>query len=178
METSPHIILDAATYSIDDKGRVSLPAGFRYQCSVGGQGPFILTIGADHCLAVYPVEEWRRLVRFITPRFLGLTRQTFARFIRWLFASTTLCQADVQGRIRIPQPLLDWAKLSREATIVAIFNRLELWNPVEQKRHIGSEDDFADALSRLQFDTMTFGAEPDGNAEADAALAGLPVPPL
>lgn len=164
--------IDAATYTLDDKARVALPAAFRFACSVNGQGPFVLTVGADGCLAVYPMDEWKRIQRFISPQFLGLDRARFARYTRFLFTRTTVVNSDPQGRIRVPHALLNFARLEREVLIISMGNRLELWNQADQEKFIGPVEDFADAQSRLQFDTMVAS---DEDAEmAREALAGLP----
>ena len=44
-------------HTIDDKGRLIIPAKFRQE--LGER--FIMTKGLDNCLFVYPLEEWKRL---------------------------------------------------------------------------------------------------------------------
>lgn len=41
-------------HSIDDKGRIIIPAKFRELLGIS----FVVTRGLDQCLFVYPTEEW------------------------------------------------------------------------------------------------------------------------
>lgn len=43
------------THTIDDKGRLIIPAKFRSQLG----DDFIITRGLDHCLYGYPLIEWQ-----------------------------------------------------------------------------------------------------------------------
>src|SRR5258708_26882107 len=49
------------TYSVDAKGRVSVPSKMRRNISPDAHGTFVLTRGLEKCLYCYPVDEWKRL---------------------------------------------------------------------------------------------------------------------
>ena len=45
-------------HTIDDKGRLTIPAKIRYEL-----GPnFVITRGLDNCLFVYPASEWTKVI--------------------------------------------------------------------------------------------------------------------
>jgi MraZ protein len=48
-------------YSVDDKGRVSLPAKLRKYVSPEANDTFVVTRGFEQCLFVYPLDEWNKL---------------------------------------------------------------------------------------------------------------------
>ena len=53
------MFLGTYTPKLDDKGRLTLPAKFREELA----GGVMVTKGQDHCLAVYPREEFVQLAR-------------------------------------------------------------------------------------------------------------------
>jgi len=46
-------------HSVDDKGRLAIPAKFRAELS----GGLVVTRGLDRCLFVWPMEEWRAIAQ-------------------------------------------------------------------------------------------------------------------
>jgi MraZ protein len=114
------MFLGEFTHSLDDKGRLTLPAKFR-QALAGG---VVVTMGIDACLAVYPRSVWDPLAENIA----GLpVKQRHAR--RHFFQSATDCIPDRQGRVLISPVLRKYAGLDGEATIIGLYDRLEVWNP-------------------------------------------------
>ena len=108
-------------YGIDPKGRVSVPARLRAELGEA----FMATKGFDYCVALYSMEEWKDIEQKI--RALPLTK---ARDIqRFLFSSAMEIQPDAQGRALLPQNLRQYAGLEKEAVIVGVANRAEIWNP-------------------------------------------------
>src|SRR5574337_1072223 len=49
------------SYSIDNKGRIALPAKLRKSVSPEANESFVLTRGFEQCLFVYPQDEWNKL---------------------------------------------------------------------------------------------------------------------
>jgi len=107
---------------IDSKGRVIMPAKFRE-----GLGErFVLTKGLDHCLFVYPNEEWAILEKKL--RSLPLTNKDARAFIRFFFAGACECELDKQGRILIPANLREYAGLEKDVVIIGVSTRVEIWS--------------------------------------------------
>ena len=52
------MLIGKYTNTLDPKGRVIIPAAFRYDL----KEKFILTKGIEKCLYIYPEEEWIDLV--------------------------------------------------------------------------------------------------------------------
>lgn len=48
-------------YSIDEKGRITIPSKLRYELGEN----FILTRGLDGCLFIYPNDEWTSIIKNI-----------------------------------------------------------------------------------------------------------------
>jgi len=107
---------------LDPKGRVIMPSKFR-----DGLGDkFVVTKGLDHCLFVYPQNEWQELERKL--RTLPLTSKDARAFTRFFFAGATECELDKQGRILIPANLREYAELTKELVIIGVASRVEIWS--------------------------------------------------
>ena len=51
------MFLGEYSHTIDDKGRMTVPAKFRGGLATG----LVVTKGMDRCLVIYPLEAWRTL---------------------------------------------------------------------------------------------------------------------
>ncbi|BAF60051.1 MAG: division/cell wall cluster transcriptional repressor MraZ [Pelotomaculum sp.] len=108
-------------HSIDPKGRLFIPARFRE----GLGNRFVLTKGLDGCLFAYPLPEWEALEQKL--KSLPFTRGDARAFVRFFFSGAVECEADKQGRILIPLNLREYARLEKEAVIIGVSSRVEIW---------------------------------------------------
>lgn len=108
-------------HTMDTKGRLFMPARFREELGMR----FILTKGLDQCLFVFPMQEWTLLEQKL--RSLPVTMKEARAFSRFLFAGATDCELDKQGRILIPAHLRDYAGLEKEAMVIGVSSRVEVW---------------------------------------------------
>ena len=106
-------------HSIDAKGRLFIPAKLREELGV----TFYLAMGVDECLAIYPQETWNRF----TEKFASLPMSQSAA-MRPLVANASKCELDSQGRIVIPQKLRKYAGLEKDAVIIGVNDRAEIWS--------------------------------------------------
>ena len=107
---------------IDGKGRVIIPAKFRE--ALGER--FIATKGLDHCLFVYPQDEWQVLEQKL--KALPFTQPDVRAFVRFFFSGATECEVDKQGRILLPANLRDYAQLEKDVVLVGVSTRVEIWS--------------------------------------------------
>jgi MraZ protein len=114
-------------YSVDNKGRINLPAKLRKYVSPDANDTFVITRGYERCLFVYPQDEWARLEQSI--RRLSSTNPNHRFVMRMLFEKATESQLDGQFRITIPKDLLDFAGIENEVVIIGVLERIEIWNP-------------------------------------------------
>ena len=109
-------------HSIDAKGRLFIPAKLREELGAA----FYLAVGVDACLAVYPQSTWDRF----TEKFASLPMSQ-SKGMRRLFANAAKCEPDSQGRIVIPQKLRRYAGLEKDAVIIGVHDRAEIWSAEE-----------------------------------------------
>ena len=111
-------------YKIDEKGRVPIPPRFRKELKDG----VVLTPGAEKCINVYSLSEWRKLADTLTGS--SLTPNKMRRLKRAIFATAFTVNIDGQGRIAIPIPLREHAEIIEDVVIAGANTYLEIWNQV------------------------------------------------
>lgn len=116
-------------HSIDEKGRVSIPARFREVILRDGHDRLYITnfpVGDERCLALYPPSQWDALNASLRqkPRF-DRRVQVFETFV---IGGAHEVPVDRQGRILIPPKLRDYASLGREVTFSARQDHFQLWD--------------------------------------------------
>lgn len=109
-------------HTIDNKGRIILPAKLRDELGAS----FILTKGLDNCLFVYSQEEWAILENKLKQ--LPLAKPEARAFVRFFFAGAAELECDKQGRVLLPVNLREYAKLDKDAVVIGVSNRVEIWS--------------------------------------------------
>jgi MraZ protein len=116
------VFLGEHEHSLDDKGRLAIPARFRAEL---GQG-LVLTRGLDRCLYVWPLAEWRTVADKLGR--LSLMHADARRLQRLLFAGAVDTQLDRLGRVLIPAFLRSYAGLEDTAVVAGVLSRIEIWD--------------------------------------------------
>ncbi|CZR01903.1 division/cell wall cluster transcriptional repressor MraZ [Trichococcus ilyis] len=109
-------------HNVDAKGRLIMPAKFREELGE----TFIITRGLDGCLFGYPLSQWELLQEKLKQ--LPLAKKDARAFTRFFYSAAMEAELDKQGRINIPQTLLDYAKIEKECRIVGVSDRIEIWS--------------------------------------------------
>ena len=114
-------------YSLDSKGRINIPAKFRQSLSKKNQNTFVATRGQDPCVWIYPLTEWKKIEDEL--RNLSSVSGVHRTFIMQIAMSATPSTCDKQGRIMLSPSLVSYAQLNKEALIIGMINKIEIWNP-------------------------------------------------
>lgn len=131
-------------HSIDNKGRLIVPSKFRDDLGE----MFIITRGLDQCLFGYPLSEWKLIEEKL--KSLPLTKKDARAFTRFFFSGATESELDKQGRINIPAPLMQYAKLEKECVILGVSNRIEIWSKQIWEDYFSqSEESFAEIAENM-----------------------------
>jgi MraZ protein len=125
------------SYSVDNKGRIALPAKLRKSVSQNANDMFIITRGFEQCLFLYPQDEWNRLEDSI--RNLSPSNPQHRFFVRTLLQWSSDCQLDSQARISIPQELQKFAGIENEVLIIGVLERIEIWNPRTYEEYMNNQ---------------------------------------
>ncbi len=139
---------------IDQKNRLSIPAKFRNSLSASNDRTFVLTKGFDKCLLLYPLDEWQIVEEQLSS--LSSIKNKNRNFIRTITRHANYVRYDSQGRIAIPELLLNYANINREILVIGVVKKIELWdqstlNNYENKKQFLSDEDFEDLADRINF---------------------------
>ena len=112
-------------YTIDPKGRVSIPVKFRELLSEKDDDRLILT-SFDRCLVAYPWEEWRVLEDKVGS--LSMVKKEAKAFQRFFLSGAMECPIDKLGRILIPPTLRAYAQLEKNVVFAGLVKKFEIWS--------------------------------------------------
>jgi MraZ protein len=113
--------------NMDAKGRLAMPARQREPLLSECGGRVVVTIDTQStCLAIYPLPEWERIERDIQN--LPALKPAVKRFQRLMLGYATDLELDGSGRMLLPPPLREYARLDKKLVLVGQGNKLELWS--------------------------------------------------
>lgn len=145
--TTSHMFIGEYLHSLDEKGRISIPAKFRQQLA----GGVVVTRGLDHCLFLYSREEWEILAKKLAS--LPVSQKKSRAFARLMLAGASDALLDRQGRCILPEYLRQYAGIKEKVVVAGLYNRLELWNEsawsAYKKATEDASDDIAESLAEL-----------------------------
>ena len=116
------MLMGEYSHSLDTKGRLIMPAKLRQD--IGDK--FILTKGLDGCLFAFSQTEWNNFEEKL--KGLPLSDKNARNFVRLFLSGATECEIDKQGRFLIPTNLRISANLEKDARIIGVGTRIEIWN--------------------------------------------------
>jgi MraZ protein len=116
------VFLGEYEHSLDDKGRLAIPAKFRGELGPG----LVLTRGLDRCLFGWPLAEWREVAEKLGR--LSLMQADARRLQRLLFAGAAELELDRLGRVLVPAFLRSYAGLQDAVVVAGVLNRFEIWD--------------------------------------------------
>jgi MraZ protein len=116
------MFLGEYTHTIDDKGRLTIPAKFRGELAAG----LVVTRGFDQNLMLFSMDGWQSLADRITQR--PLADEDMRAFRRRVFAGAVDLEPDRQGRILLPQYLRDFAGMNSDVVVAGMYDYVELWS--------------------------------------------------
>ena len=109
-------------HNLDAKGRLIMPAKLRSDLG----GAFVVTRGLDGCIFGYPMENWEKLKLKLEK--LPLGNKKARELTRFFFSAATEVEIDKQGRINLPQTLLEFATIDKECRVIGVSDRIEIWS--------------------------------------------------
>ncbi len=115
------MLLGEYQHSLDEKGRLIIPAKFREDLGEN----FVVTRGLDNCLFAYPLSQWKVIEEKIKE--LPTSQADTRAFVRMFFSGAVEAELDKQGRVVIPQTLREHAGIDRDVYIIGLSTKVEIW---------------------------------------------------
>ena len=116
------MLLGEFNHSIDEKGRLIIPAKLRDDLGES----FVICNGLEGCLFVYSQDEWNQFVAELNT--LPRMNKDARIFKRYFFGSASEGSFDKQGRVLVPPTLRNAAGLEKDVVLVGVLDRVELWD--------------------------------------------------
>jgi MraZ protein len=114
-------------FSLDSKKRISIPSAMRKMLAPEAEGVLVFTRGFEGCVYVYPNDEWKRLTKKLNS--LDSFNVKVRDFIRLFVGPAYKTIMDNQGRVLLPDTILQMAKIDKDILLLGSLNKWELWNP-------------------------------------------------
>lgn len=131
-------------HSLDEKGRLIIPAKFRE----GLGSSFVVTRGLEGCLFLYSQMNFQKVMTQLNT--LPFTKKDARNFSRFFLSGAIQSEFDKQGRISITPSLKDYAGLIKDCVIIGVGERLEIWSEEAwQKFFKENQADFSDIAEHL-----------------------------
>jgi MraZ protein len=112
-------------HTMDNKGRVSIPARYRETLKDRKDRHIIITNWEGYVLA-FPQSEWIKFEEGLAAK--PILDNRVRALQRFIISGAEECSLDRQGRILVSQNLRDYAKLSREVCLVGAIRCFEIWD--------------------------------------------------
>ncbi len=109
-------------HTIDDKGRLTIPAKYRGSLAAG----MVVTRGFDRNLMAFSLEGWGELAARV--KSLPWGDPSAREFRRRVFSGAVDLVPDRQGRVLLPPYLREFANIDSDVVITGMLDHLEIWN--------------------------------------------------
>jgi len=134
--------------SVDAKGRVLFPAALKRQVSPDAGEKFVLNRGFEKHLTLYPFNVWKDITGEMSK--LNLFETDSRIFYRKFHDGATEMFLDGQGRLLLPQRLVSYAGIKKDAVFYAYANRIEIWSLTEFNKMISDKSvDYASLAEKV-----------------------------
>lgn len=141
------MVVFSGTYrhTVDSKNRLFIPAKFREQLGDN----FMVMQNVEGCLDIITAEARDALVEKLSL----LPRTQTSKIKRFLFSGAGDCTPDSQGRVVLPQQLVDFATLEKNVLVIGAGDHVEIWNEELFEKNLAtmSNEDLANEMNELQW---------------------------
>ena len=133
-------------HSLDDKGRLMIPAKLREGLS--GGSPLYVLKGFEGCLSIYNEISFMKLSEKLSS--LPYEDKEARSYIRNLLGSVVQLNVDKLGRIQVPTTILNKYQISRQVAVIGVGDHFELWDLAKyQEYEADNSKIFEDVADKL-----------------------------
>ncbi len=135
--------------TIDDKGRVVLPAAFKKE--LGETFDYVLYVEKDpheQCLNVYPSSSWSEHLEFVRSR-LNMNDKMHSRLLDVFYQNFVKVGVASNMRLNLPNAFLEKMEMEKEVVFTGQGSRIRLWSAEAYKDSVISEDEFGNLYQQL-----------------------------
>ncbi|SEJ79986.1 MraZ protein [Cyclobacterium xiamenense] len=131
---------------LDAKGRLVLPSKMKASLPESLGQEMMLRKGLEPCLELIPMVEVRKDHSKLAS--LDDTDEEVRIFKRSFFRRESPVELDSAGRFLLPKNMLRHAQLEKDAVLIGIGTKIEIWNPDLHEEYAANEEQVYKALNR------------------------------
>lgn len=112
------------TRNLDDKHRLAIPKNLREEMGNGDR--VYIAPGTETSLVLYSDSEFEAVAK----RFADASsnRPDTRNYLRLFYSRAERLDVDKQGRVRIPERLVQFGGLQREVVLLGVHDHAEIWD--------------------------------------------------
>jgi MraZ protein len=136
--------------NLDDKFRLALPKPLRRQFSQEEELSLFVAPGTQRSLSLYSPDEFRSLAEKLAER--ATNRVETKNYFRLLYSRAEEVAVDAQGRIRIPERLVEHAALKHDLVLLGVSDHAEIWDKGLWQEFLAANAEKFDEMALHAFD--------------------------
>jgi MraZ protein len=116
------------TYSrnLDEKFRLAVPKPLREEFSPEELTHLYVAPGTDRSLVLYSPAGFERLAQLFAQQSPNLVKAQ--NYLRLFYSRAEKVDLDAQGRIRLPERLVEFAQLKHDVMLLGVHDHAEIWD--------------------------------------------------
>lgn len=130
---------DLYEHSVDDKGRVTLPAQYRRYLPSDSVAYFVPAAHGEPCVRVFPLATWTQYDQKYLDQLNEFAAKDVSRMIRRLYSRIKKVTVDKAGRVLLPPDFVENLGLSGKIVMAGHRDHFEIWDPQSFEEFMGSE---------------------------------------
>jgi MraZ protein len=127
-------------YTLEEKGRVSLPTKFRQKSK-----SWVITRGLDGGLFLFKEDDFQNEVEKLLSR--TFTKKANRDFIRLMTNEAQVVTPDKNGRVHLPEYLIEFGKLKKALVLIGSGTRIEIWDQKTYHSYMDSIESEAESIA-------------------------------
>jgi len=135
---------------IDAKGRMMLPSKIKANLPEASGNELVIRRGFEPCLILYPMVEFKKIYAKIAG--LSEFNEENRKLQRNFFRGSATVELDGTGRFLIPKLMMNYGGLKKDAILVGMGNKVEIWNPEEYEKHLINDPSEFSQLAQKHLD--------------------------
>jgi len=124
--------------TLDPKKRINIPAAVRKILPAESDGKLVFTRGFEGCVYMFPGIEWKRLTEKLMT--LNSFDVNVRNFTRVFVGSAHTITMDSQGRVLLPESIIEIANINKDILLQGSLNKWEVWNPDHYQNYLTSNN--------------------------------------
>ncbi len=139
------------TRSLDDTQRFAVPKRLRDQFGKGKINSLFVTPETEKSLGLYSPEAFEELARRLADQ--PTNRVKKQNFLRMFYSRAEEVSLDSQGRVRVPERLVEFASIQSDIVLIGVHDHAEIWDSKVWDQFLKQHQEDYDQLATMAFET-------------------------